>query len=375
MNKLIWIFFLSILFTLPANAQNSFTLKGMIGGLQEQFIYLYKLDGDSKDLIDSVKTNNGEFEFHAACEQAFAAQISVSGRKSGKIFLSPSEMYLFVHKKEMNYKFLIGKLKGSPAQDRYEDFKAKLAENNKRKLKVIETLQIPEVQSDPIKKDQFMKEYASLNKFKNDYFYKYASSPVIPYLLYQEYYAGKRDLENIKKQLTILKLANPNGMYVKSLKKRIEIVETLENKGQFPEIDAPSLSGNRYKLSEHKGKPILLYFWRAWTPDRNEKFYQEIKNITSTFPSLELVSIIRNSSFNMHRIPGTNKGESWHPKPKPELNCIEIESLDNSVEVVRFLDRGFNAFLLDKNGKILYHQDTKDLELLKSNISIYLSKL
>ena len=375
MNKIIWLILLTVIYAIPSNAQKSFTLQGMIGGLQDEFIYLYKDNGETVELIDSVKTQNGEFKFESTCKQAFAAQLRIAGRKAGKIFLSPSDMHLYVHKKDMNYKFLIGKLKGSPAQDRYEDFQAKLTENNKKKLKVAENLEIPEVQADPIKKDQFMKEYARLNKFKDEYYYKYASSPVIPYLIYQEYFSAKRNLEYLKKQLAILKLANPNGMYVNNLQKRVDIIQILIGKGQFPKIDAPSLAGKTYKLSEQKGKPVLLYFWRAWTIDKNKKYYTEIQDITNTFPALEVLSIIRNSSYNMIRIPGTNKGKTWRPEPRPELNCVEIESLDQSVEVVRYLGKGFHAFLLDKNGKIVYHQDEINTEMLKSQISKYLSNL
>ncbi|WP_321517075.1 DUF4369 domain-containing protein [Marinifilum fragile] len=376
MNKVICLFLLSITLTIPIHAQQkSFTLQGMIGGLQEEYIYLYKHDGETKELIDSVKTKNGEFKFESPCEQAFVAEFKVAGRKAGKAFLSPTKMNLFVHKNDMNHKFLIGKLKGSPAQDRYEDFQSKLAENNKQKLKIAENLEIPEIQSDSIKKNQFMKEYARLNQFKDEYYYKYASSPVIAYLIYQEYFAAKRSLEYVKEQLKTLKLANPNGMYVNNLQRRVDIIETLQNKGQFPEIKAKTLEGKEYQLSQHKGKPVLLYIWRAWKPEQNQKYYDGIKAITNTFPSLEVASLIRNSSYNMIRIPGTYKGKTWHPDPQPELNCIEIESLDQSVEIVRFLDRGFHAFLLDKDGKIIYHQDELNTEVLKSQISKHLSNL
>ncbi|WP_321280315.1 DUF4369 domain-containing protein [Marinifilum fragile] len=376
MNKVICLFLLSITLTIPIHAQQkTFTLQGMIGGLQEEYIYLYKHDGETKELIDSVKTKNGEFKFESPCEQAFVAEFMVAGRKAGKAFLSPTKMSLFVHKKDMNHKFLIGKLKGSPAQDRYKDFQSKLAENNKQKLKIAENLEIPEIQSDSIKKNQFMKEYARLNQFKDEYYYKYASSPVIAYLIYQEYFAAKRSLEYIKEQLKTLKLANPNGMYVNNLQKRVNIIETLQNKGQFPEIKTKTLDGKEYQLSQHKGKPILLYIWRCWFPDRAQEYYNGIKDITNTFPSLEVVNIIRYSSFARVRIPGTTKSKAWHPESRPELNCIEIGSLDQNVEVVRYLDRGFNAFLLDKDGKIIYHQDELNTEVLKSQILKHLSNL
>lgn len=375
MNKVFWLFLFALISIIPANAQKSFSLQGMIGGLQEEYIYLYKYDGETKELIDSVKTKNGEFKFESPCEQAFIAEFKVAGRKAGKVFLSPTKMSLFVHKKDMNHKFLIGKLKGSPAQDRYEDFQAKLAENNKQKLKIAENLEIPEIQSDSVKKNQFMKEYARLNQFRDEYYYKYASSPVVAYLIYQEYFASKRSLEYVKEQLKTLKLANPNGLYVNNLQKRVNIIETLQNKGQFPEIKSKTLDGKEYQLSQHKGKPILLYIWRCWFPNRAQEYYDGIKDITSSFPSLEVVNIIRYSSYARVRIPGTTDTRAWHPEPRPELNCIEIGSLNQNIEVVRYLDRGFNAFLLDKDGKIIYHQNDKNIELLKSQVSSHLSNL
>lgn len=375
MNKVFWLFLFALISIIPANAQKSFSLQGMIGGLQEEYIYLYKYDGETKELIDSVKTKNGEFKFESPCEQAFIAEFKVAGRKAGKVFLSPTKMSLFVHKKDMNHKFLIGKLKGSPAQDRYEDFQAKLAENNKQKLKIAENLEIPEIQSDSVKKNQFMKEYARLNQFRDEYYYKYASSPVVAYLIYQEYFASKRSLEYVKEQLKTLKLANPNGLYVNNLQKRVNIIETLQNKGQFPEIKSKTLDGKEYQLSQHKGKPILLYIWRCWFPNRAQEYYDGIKDITSSFPSLEVINIIRYSSYARVRIPGTTDTRAWHPEPRPELNCIEIGSLNQNIEVVRYLDRGFNAFLLDKDGKIIYHQNDKNIELLKSQVSSHLSNL
>ncbi|RKE03679.1 DUF4369 domain-containing protein [Marinifilum flexuosum] len=375
MTKIFWLFLFALISITPVNAQKTFSLQGMIGGLQEEYIYLYKYDGETKEFIDSVKTKNGEFKFEAPCKQAFIAEFKIAGRRAGRVFLSPSQMSLFVHKKDMNHKFLIGKLKGSPAQNRYEDFQAKLAENNKQKLKIAENLEIPEIQSDSVKKNQFMKEYARLNKFKDEYFYKYASSPVVAYLIYEEYFAAKRSLEYVKEQLKTLKLANPNGLYVNNLQKRVNIIETLKNKGQFPEIKSKTLDGKEYQLSQHKGKPILLYIWRCWFPDRAQQYYDGVKDITSSFPSLEVVNIIRYSSYARVRIPGTTETKAWHPEPRPELNCIEIGSLNQNIEVVRYLDRGFNAFLLDKDGKIIYHQNSLNIELLKSQVSSHLSKL
>nr|WP_320118255.1 DUF4369 domain-containing protein [uncultured Marinifilum sp.] len=374
MKKILFLLFISFHTIFLSLAQEKeFVLQGMIGGLQEKNIYLYKDNGENLELIDSVQTKNGEFKFSGKCTQAFAAELRISQGKRGKIFISPTIMNLFVHKDKMKHGFLIGKLKGSPAQDRYEDYQLKLNKNNKEKLKIADNLEIAEVQSDSVQKANFMAEYGRLNHFKDDYYYKYASSPVIPYLIYQDYFAAKRDLQYIKKQLKTLKLANPNGMYVKNLAKRVEIISRLKNKGQFPNIQEETLTGKQFNLNQLKGKYVLLYIWRAWFPEQNEKYYQAIQELTTKYPKLSVVSIIRNSSYNMIRIPGTNKGKHWSPQAKAELNCIEIESLDKSVELVRYLGRSLQIFLLDKNGKILFNQTELNSDKLYSQLSKYLS--
>ncbi|MGQ1908662.1 DUF4369 domain-containing protein [Marinifilum sp. RC60d5] len=373
MKKILFLLFISFHTIFLSLAQEKeFVLQGMIGGLQEKTIYLYKDSGENLELIDSIQTNNGEFKFTGKCSQAFAAELRISRGRRGKIFISPSRMNLFVHKDKMKHGFLIGKLKGSPAQDRYEDFQLQLGKNNKEKLKIADNLEIPEVQSDSVQKAHFMAEYGRLNHFKDDYYYKYASSPVIPYLIYQEYFAAKKNLQYIKKQLKTLTLANPNGMYVKNLKKRVAIIDRLKNHGQFPDIKEKTLTGKQFDLNQLKGEYVLLYIWRAWFPEQNEKYYQSIQELTTKYPQLNVVSIIRNSSYNMIRIPGTNKGEHWSPEARTELNCIEIESLDKSVEFVKYLDRNLQIFLLDKHGKILFNQTKLNSEKLHSQLSKYL---
>ncbi len=360
------------------NAQEKeFSLTGMIGGLQNEKLFLYQETGEEVVLLDSTITNNGEFSFTGKTDHAFVAQLKYAKYKKAKIFISPSQMNLLVHKKEFKYKILIGKLTGSKAQDRYEDYLKKQEENNQKKLKIVDALELPEVNSDPIKKKALLDDYKTLNKFKQDYFYKYASSPVVSYLIYQEYFGAKANLEDIKKHLTILNMANPNGIYVKNLNKRVTILDGISKRAEVPNITGTTLKGENFNLKEAKAKLNLFYIWRAWTPDKNEKHYKTLAEIQTKLENkdIDLVSIIRNSSFNMIRIPGTNKGELWRPTLDESQKYIQIESLDKSVDFVKYIDRNINIFLVDQNGKILYHQNKFDANSLLSEITNLLSKL
>jgi peroxiredoxin len=40
--------------------------------------------------------------------------------------------------------------------------------------------------------------------------------------------------------------------------------DLLENGSQAPDIEALDAKGNRVKLSDYRGKPVLLHFWATW---------------------------------------------------------------------------------------------------------------
>ena len=366
----------SVLTTVNAQ-EKEFSLKGMIGGLQNEKLFLYQETGEEVILLDSTMTNNGEFSFTGKADHAFVAQLRFAKYKRAKLFLSPSQMNLLVHKDKFERKILIGKLTGSEAQDRYEDYLEKQEINTQKKLKIVDALELPEVLADTIKKKTLLDDYKKLNKFKQKYFYQYASSPVVPYLIYQDYFGAKTSLEDLKKYLEILNKANPNGIYVKNLNKRVAVLDGISERGEVPNINGTTLTGESFSLKKSKQNLHLFYIWRAWTPDKNDRHYKALEEIQSKLENkrIDLVSIIRNSSYNMVRIPGTNKGELWHPTLNDNQKYIQIESIDKSVDFVKYLDRNINILLVDRNGKILYHQKNFDTKLLLSEITKQLSKL
>lgn len=372
---LIVLLFISVNISTSFTQEKEFVLNGMIGGIQDESIFLYQDTGEGMVLIDSTQTKNGEFQFSGKTTGAFAAQLRLSDKSRAKFFISPSKMNLLVHKDKFKYRFLIKKLTGSDAQDRYEDFQIQLQNVNKKKLKIASDLEIPEVTNDPIKKKSLLDEYKKLSQFQKEYYLKYASSPVIPYLIYKDYFGGKCHLDDIKEYLTTLNQANPNGIYVKNLNKRVQTIDSIYEKNLFPNIIAKTINGKVFNLDESEKSFKLIYIWRAWLPERNEKQYQSLTEIHSKInkSNISLVSIIRNSSFNRIRIKGTNKGELWRPKIDPNNTYIEIESLDKSVGMIKYLDRKFHAFLVNQDGEILYHQDFIDTNLLISEVNKHVS--
>ncbi|MBN2595987.1 DUF4369 domain-containing protein [Labilibaculum sp.] len=371
----IFIFISGIVF--KSYSQNTkFILEGMIGGIQNETLFLYQETGENVILLDSVITKNGEFQFTGKTDHAFAAQLGLSKNRRAKIFISPSKMNLLVHKDEFKHNFLIKKLTGSEAQNRYEDFQNKLQKNNQQKLKIANDLELPEVNSDSIKKKMLLAEYKRLNKFKKEYFHNYASSPVVSYLIFQEYFGAKCSLDDVKIYLKTLNIANPNGIYVQNLNKRVETIEQIFTRNEFPDLSSITLKGQEYNFTDRKAQYYLFYIWRAWTTDKNEPYYQALDQlqISCKENGIELVSLIRNSSYNLLPVQGTKEWKQWRPVIDSSHEYIEIESIDNSVDLIKYLDRQFHAFLVNQEGKILYHQNTFDNDLLISQFAKFVSK-
>jgi len=363
-----------LLLILNSYAQDKdFILNGKIDNIQNETLYLFKDTGESREFINSIICHNDAFQFSGKISQSIAAELRLSDLREIRFFISPGQMHLAIPVTKFKYGFITDKLKGSEAQDRYDDFQSKLHQNKVRKQKITDALRLPEVKNDSIQTANFLSQYRKLNRFKQAYFYKYASSPVIPYLIYQDFFQSKCNIADIKEYLTILNLANPKGLYVQNLNKRVHITEQFLSNGKFPKFKATTLEGDVFSLENTTGKNVLLYFWRAWTPENNQKYYKELEKLSLTNPNLKIISIIRNSSFNKTHITGTNNIDRWKPTPLNSQNIVEIESLDNSVEIVRYLDRHFHAFLIQPNGNISYHQDHFDPELLKFELSKHLS--
>ena len=53
--------------------------------------------------------------------------------------------------------------------------------------------------------------------------------------------------------------------------------QTLEIGKPAPEIDLPSLSGNRVQLSELRGHPVIVSFWGTWCPPCKEEFPELVR--------------------------------------------------------------------------------------------------
>ncbi|MEF8792140.1 TlpA family protein disulfide reductase [Thiohalorhabdus sp.] len=114
------------------------------------------------------------------------------------------------------------------------------------------------------------------------------------------------------------------------------------------EFDLPGLEGNNYRLSDLRGKVVLVNFWATWCPPCREEM-----------PSMQgLYEDLKNEPFEVLAVNvGEQEGDVFpfvHGELEAELTFPIL--LDPDAKVIdRYPVRGLpTSFLVDKQGRLAY---------------------
>jgi cytochrome oxidase Cu insertion factor (SCO1/SenC/PrrC family) len=64
--------------------------------------------------------------------------------------------------------------------------------------------------------------------------------------------------------MVIDQLGKDNAALVKDAEQELKVLRTLRVGKKAPDIAEPDLDGKQFKLTDYRGKVILLYFWGNW---------------------------------------------------------------------------------------------------------------
>lgn len=200
----------------------------------------------------------------------------------------------------------------------------------------------------------------SLSKFPksflNDYF--------ITLLLYppQYFYQTPLRTDNTLNIYKLLPMELKNIEYQKIFNKYAIMPFIPFASKEAPNISQPSPQGNIIRLSDLRGKYILIDFWASWCiPCR--KSFVDLKKVYAKYKSL---------GFEIYSVSGDEKKDSWTKAIEtdsiPWINVSDLKGMQNKAFLEYNVVGVPTNFLVDKNGFII-RQGFHDMKLLDDELN------
>ncbi|WP_282053373.1 TlpA disulfide reductase family protein [Maribacter luteus] len=309
------------------NTENRFSLTGKTNGLEDgTMIYLENADSQNIDLIDSTKIENNSFVFKT------------------KLLNSPLQVVIRTNN-DSYYRFLWLENTSMIFDASRSDFENAIVTGSKEE-KLAQSLR-KELESLP-EEDQRKKEV--------EFIKKHPKSIVSVETL--SLYCTTLGKEKTQKLFDQLSKNNKESKYGKIIESYIELYAEPKIGGQFIDFEMIDLNGNQKKLSELKGKTILLDFWASWcAPCRKEN-----PNLVKTYNKF------KPKGFEIFAVSLDKNKEKW-------LKAIESDNLKwyhvndlkgqgNNATMIYGVEGIPDSFLIDNNG-IIVARDLRGKELNK----------
>jgi thiol-disulfide isomerase/thioredoxin len=263
---------------------DGYLIKGNINGLKNGKALLQRRVESQFQTIDSSAINNGTFTFKGKIESPEMCYIHISDSLPYiRLFAENSEILVEAHIDSLGNPVILG----SPSQDllsvynkRIQPFEERLQETYGAYREAYQTGDTKNAKNLETKFDQIAEEQ---KKESLEFVKENSWSAVSPYLVWGTlaYDMDVGELEDISREFAP---EIRNSIYVQQIADYIQTLKKVDIGQSFTEIALPDTTGQIRKLSDLKGKLILIDFWASWCgPCRRENpnvvsLYNEYKN-------------------------------------------------------------------------------------------------
>lgn len=263
MRKIGIVLLASFIFTSCSIHKDQFSVDGVVKGVDDGKVYLQHLVSSKWVNVDSTQLEKGKFKFAGTIKLAEMYQIKLEEQKvTLPIFVDASEIDVQIFPDSVN-KSLVN---GSAAHDLYEKYlrmkepieekidslysEWKNARDNNDSLTMARTDSISSVLDNDLKK--VLVEFAAAN----------SSFTVSPYLIMRN--SWQFELPELEEVVNKFDASIDSSQYTQSLKKRIDILRSVQIGKTAPDFTMNDSTGKPLTLSSLKGKVLLVDFWAAW---------------------------------------------------------------------------------------------------------------
>lgn len=331
--------------------EEGYTINGKFTDVKEGIVYLEFTDGEKK-ITDSSTINNGSFTFKGKVSEPLLYVIKLKGAEFGTRFLLDNETITFEAKKDSIQE---AKFSGAKQDSIYKSY-------YKNEFKKVNDLVAPVYKmADSLTQKGKVKltseQKAFLDKRWEDLqaqgdklteeFIKAHKDKLAGALIINERVVTLGTPEKVKEYYALLTPEVQNSFYGKKVKREIEIAEKTAIGATAPEFSQTDVNGKVIKLSDYKGKYVLVDFWASWCgPCRKENPYVVKAYNIYHEKGLEIVGVSLDDKKELWEKAIEKDGLTWN-------HVSDLKGWKNEAAVLYGVKMVPTNYLIDPEGKII----------------------